>query len=107
MSRPAQRSPTRSDGEPLTRRIVTVAGDAVAAPRNLDALIGTPVRVLLEACGVQGDADALVMGGPMMGVPLAGAAVPVVKGMNALLAFGSRRAAPTMPCIRCGECGLI
>ncbi|MBP6097149.1 MAG: electron transport complex subunit RsxC [Methyloversatilis sp.] len=93
-------------GEPLTRRIVTVAGN-VERPRNFDVAIGTPISHLFAAAGLRPDTDKLIMGGPMMGIPLPDIEAPVVKAMNCLLAsspalFPSPE--PEMPCIRCGEC---
>jgi Na+-translocating ferredoxin:NAD+ oxidoreductase subunit C len=96
------------DGEPLTRRVVTVTGDATASPRNVDALFGTPVAELVAAVGGYATpAERLVMGGPMMGFELPGDQVPVVKAMNCVMAVSAQRAAPAktaQPCIRCTAC---
>ena len=93
-------------GEPLTRRIVTVAGN-VERPRNFDVAIGTPISRLFAAAGLKPDTDKLIMGGPMMGIPLQDIEAPVVKAMNCLLASSPALfppPEPEMPCIRCGEC---
>ena len=37
--------------QPLVSRIVTVTGDGVAQPQNIEALIGTPVSHLIAAAG--------------------------------------------------------
>ena len=59
------------EGRPLLERYVTVTGHGVSAPRNLLALIGTPVAHLVHACGgYSGGAARLIMGGPMMGFAL-------------------------------------
>jgi electron transport complex protein RnfC len=96
------------DGTPLIERIVTVSGPAIAHPRNLIALLGTPVADLIGAAGgFDGDVERLVLGGPMSGVPLADDRIPVAKGSNCILALRPedvRRAQPVMPCINCGEC---
>lgn len=98
-------------GEPLVSRIVTVAGDGVAQPRNLEVRLGTPIAVLIEACGgytVQ--AAHLLMGGAMMGFPLADDSLPVIKGTNCIVVATReelRPRAPAMPCIRCGECAEV
>ena len=93
-------------GQPLISRIVTVAGN-VAAPRNYEVLIGTPLKNLLTESQPLPDTDRLIMGGPMMGVALPGDEVPVVKATNCIL-VGSKKLfpppPPEMPCIRCGEC---
>lgn len=93
-------------GEPLTRRIVTVAGN-VERPRNFDVAIGTPIGFVFEHAGLKPDTDKLVMGGPMMGIPLPGVDAPVVKATNCLLASSPALfppPEPELPCIRCGEC---
>jgi len=95
-------------GEPLISRIVTVTGGAVREPRNLDTLIGTPMQHLLGRCDPQlTPEDKLIMGGPMMGIPLRDDSLPTVKATNCLLAAtpaDQPNQGQTMPCIRCGEC---
>lgn len=91
-------------GRALVSRVVTVAGDAVARPRNLQVPIGTPVRDLLEYCGLDDPGARLIMGGPMMGSPLPHAGVPVVKGTSGILALVPTPAEAARPCVRCGHC---
>jgi electron transport complex protein RnfC len=93
---------------PLISRIVTVTGGAVAQPQNLEAPIGALVEDLLAFCGGAMETTArLLMGGPMMGQPLPGTRVPIVKGTNGILALTAAEArleATPSPCIRCGRC---
>jgi H+/Na+-translocating ferredoxin:NAD+ oxidoreductase subunit C len=94
-------------GRPLVERVVTVSGGAIRSPANLRAAVGTPVQRLVDHCGGFGETPArLVSGGPMMGQPLPGLHVPVVKGSNGILALSVREAAPRreQPCIRCASC---
>jgi electron transport complex protein RnfC len=97
-------------GEPLTSRIVTVTGDAVAGPANVEVPIGSPVSELIAFCGgYEGQPVALVHGGSMMGYALTTDSLPVSKATNCLFAAAAqeiRRDAPEWPCIRCGECAL-
>lgn len=99
------------EGKPLLERIVTVTGNGVANPRNLIALIGTPIANLIDLCGgYTKDAARLVIGGPMMGYALASDRNPLVKAANCILVLDSRDIRPTqqeMPCIRCGECARV
>jgi len=99
------------DGKPLVERIVTVSGNGVERPRNLLALIGTPISDLIDCCGgYRDDAQRLVLGGPMMGYALATDAAPVIKAANCILALTRedlRAPQPEMPCIRCGECARV
>lgn len=94
-------------GEPLIERVVTVSGPGVKTPSNLLVPIGTPVReVLNRAGGLTQDTKLVVMGGPMMGMPLASLDAPVLKGTSGLLAFTQSQT--KMPdeyaCVRCGRC---
>jgi electron transport complex protein RnfC len=94
-------------GEPLISRLVTITGNGVQKPRNLEVLIGTPMAELIEqAGGYTDDADCLIMGGPMMGIALGTDQLPITKGCNCLLVKTRQQTAEpsTMPCIRCGEC---
>ena len=94
-------------GEPLIERVVTVSGPGVKTPSNLMVPIGTSVReVLARAGGLTSDAKLVVMGGPMMGMPLATLDAPVLKGTSGLLAFTqSETQLPNeYACVRCGRC---
>lgn len=95
-------------GEPLISRIVTVTGDAVRHPRNLETLLGTPFSTLLQACDLRPEAlSRLVMGGPMMGVTVSNDRIPVIKTTNCLIAATEEEMPPAPPareCIRCGMC---
>ncbi len=94
-------------GKPLISRIITVSGGAIAHPKNLQVLIGTPISALLDFCGGFKDKPGrLLMGGPMMGQVLPTIEVPVVKGLNGVLALTTEEigSAKTGPCIRCGRC---
>jgi Na+-translocating ferredoxin:NAD+ oxidoreductase subunit C len=96
------------EGRPLIERIVTVTGPGIARPRNLVALIGTPIAHLVEAAGgYSGRVSRLILGGPLSGTALANDDIPVTKGSNCVLALTDEQLAhaqPTMPCINCGEC---
>lgn len=91
-------------GEPVVSRYVTVTGN-VRTPRNLQVLLGTPVRDCLRACGFEEDAEQrILIGGPMMGTPVHDPAMPVVKTTNCILVEDAVPRPPEMPCIRCGAC---
>ncbi len=96
-----------SSGMPMVRRIVTVSGNAVSTPKNLEVRIGTPIKDLLDFCGGFTEAPTrLLMGGPMMGIAQFSDEVPVIKGTNAILALKEDKSlkAADPKCIRCGEC---
>ena len=95
-------------GEPLVKRITTVVGEALDTQRNVEVLLGTPIRFVLEQHGFnEKKASRLVMGGPMMGFSLPDTSVPLVKTTNCILAPTRKELPPPSPaqaCIRCGMC---
>ncbi|MDR2164825.1 MAG: electron transport complex subunit RsxC [Zoogloeaceae bacterium] len=94
-------------GRPLVARIVTVNGGAVRAPGNFLVPVGALVEDVLRcAGGLSREPARLVMGGPMMGMSLPHARVPVVKGTSGILALVAAEAngAVENPCIRCASC---
>jgi len=94
-------------GLPLIDRVVTVSGGAVKKPGNFLTPIGTPVSLLFDmADGFISEPARIIGGGPMMGQPLPGTQVPIVKGSGGLLALTKDEIAEkqAMPCIRCGGC---
>ncbi len=95
-------------GEPLISRIVTLTGEALDAPANLEVLFGTPIAELLSHCQLQEDKlHRLLMGGPMMGFTLENPTLPVVKTTNCILAATRNElpvSGPEQACIRCGMC---
>lgn len=94
-------------GRPLIARVVTVSGGAISQPGNLEVLLGTPIADLINACGgLKGTAEQILLGGPMMGVPLHDEGAPAIKGNNGILALTRQEVRPGlhMPCIRCADC---
>lgn len=95
-------------GMPLVTKRLTVDGDAIKEPKNVEAIIGTPVREVLDFCGIKEGVTVakLISGGPMMGLALPSADEPILKQNNGILAFSEKMAAmPAVgPCIRCGRC---
>ena len=93
-------------GMPLVSKVVTVDGSAVKEPKNVIAPIGTPLKNLLEFCYTDSEPAKILYGGPMMGISVPSADVPVLKMTNAVIAMDEKEAAPpkTTPCINCGRC---
>ncbi len=94
-------------GQPLISRIVTISGGAIRKPGNYEVLLGTKISHLVEVCGgFTCEPEQLLIGGPMMGVPLLDLEVPVIKGTNGILALTQAEVRPGTyrPCIRCGAC---
>ncbi|HEY0941756.1 MAG TPA: electron transport complex subunit RsxC [Steroidobacter sp.] len=99
------------DRQPLISRIVTVTGDGVSAPANLETRIGTPFASLIGDCGGYTERmSRLIMGGSMMGASLPHDDMPVVKATNCIVAASAldlQPRGPEMPCIRCGACSYV
>ncbi len=94
-------------GEPLLSRIVTVSGTGVEKPQNLEVLIGTPIRDIINQCGRKDTVKRIVVGGSMMGFPLQDDDLPVIKTTNCVIVSQPEEITinqPQMPCIRCGAC---
>ena len=94
-------------GMPLVSKRVTVDGDAVSEPKNVEAPIGTQIRDLIEFCGgYKEEPKKILMGGPMMGRAVFSDEQPIVKANNAILAFTEKTAAipEETACINCGRC---
>lgn len=97
------------DGKPLTKRVLTVTGDAVNTPRNLRVPIGTMFRELIEVAdgfNSEQEPEKIIAGGPMMGIELSSLDVPVVKTSAGLLCLKKDEMATSKStaCINCGRC---
>jgi len=94
-------------GLPLTERIVTVSGEAIAQPQNFIVPVGTSFHDLIEvAGGLHDKTERVISGGPMMGVSQSDLAVPIVKATNCVLCLlkDENGAAENPVCLRCGKC---
>ncbi|MFC3120566.1 electron transport complex subunit RsxC [Agaribacter flavus] len=98
------------EGKPLTKRVVTLTGNALTKPQNYWAYIGTPVADLLALAGYSPEKQAypkVLMGGPMMGFTLSSVKIPIVKTTNCILAPADDEL-PSLEderaCIRCSAC---
>ena len=94
-------------GMPVTTRIITVAGDSIESPCNLEVRLGTPFEfVINQAGGLKDEPKKIINGGPMMGTTVYTTDVPTIKTTSAILAFSEKADVydEDSPCIRCGKC---
>jgi electron transport complex protein RnfC len=98
-------------GSPLTHRVVTVTGEAIANPGNYYVAIGTPIKELIDFCGgVTQPSAKVVVGGPMMGIAIADLTTPVTKTTGAVMVLTKEQIGTVKftrrqtPCIHCGRC---
>jgi len=96
---------------PLTYRVVTVTGEAIARPGNYYVPIGTSVEQLIEFCGgVTKKSARVILGGPMMGIAIADLETPITKTSGAITIITKEQmghakfARRQTACIRCGRC---
>jgi len=96
---------------PLTHRVVTVTGEAIAKPGNYNFPIGMSVENIIEFCGgVTQQSAKVVLGGPMMGIAIADLKPPITKTTNAVTVLTKEQigrakyARRQTACIRCGRC---
>jgi len=95
------------DGKPLIERGLTITGEAINKPGNWWVRIGTPISWIIENLG-QGFKNGIenvkiLMGGPMMGIPINNIDTPIVKGNNGITTLIPEELRGTF-CIRCSYC---
>ncbi len=96
--------------KPLTERIVTVSGDGISNPCNLEVPFGTShQRLVEEAGGMDENTEKILSGGPMMGQAMFTLDVPVIKGSSALLALKYDEISHSVMtnCLNCGKCAQV
>ncbi len=96
-------------GMPLVNKKVTVDGNAIKEPKNVIVPIGTPIKDLLEFCGLKTHPRKILYGGPMMGTAVLNTDMPILKQNNGILAFGRKGSLKPDEhnCIRCGRCASV
>lgn len=92
---------------PLVHKIMTITGEAVNSPCNLDVPLGVSHSYVLEkAGGAKDSVKKFISGGPMMGMAMSSLDVPVVKTSSSILAYSDDEVAriKQSACIHCGKC---
>lgn len=92
---------------PLITKVMTITGDAVKSPCNLEVSLGCSHQAVLDAAGgFSGQPEKLISGGPMMGTAMYTLDIPVQKTSSSILAFLEDPVADNPPtnCIHCGRC---
>ncbi|MCM8780773.1 MAG: electron transport complex subunit RsxC [Candidatus Omnitrophica bacterium] len=92
--------------KPLYERMVTVTGSCVFDPKNLWVRVGTPIKDLIEYCGLKENPAKIIIGGPMMGIAQYTDEVPVIKTTTGVILMNEQESKITEEdyCIRCGAC---
>lgn len=95
------------EGRPLIDRLMTITGDAIENPCNINVRMGTNYVELIEvAGGFKNEPEKIVAGGPMMGKAIYTLDMPATKSSSAILCMTKDEVAEYEPsnCIRCGRC---
>jgi len=91
--------------KPQSTVFVTVAGNCVAHPMNLEVSIGMTVMQILERCGYSPEPTRVVCGGPMTGTAVSDAENTwATHTTRAVLAFRESKRDALYSCIGCGRC---
>ncbi len=94
------------DGEPMIKKVVTVAG-AVGSPRNVLVDIGAPISHVIKECGgCSGTPVKIIVNGAIPGTAQYSDEVPVIKTTTGILVQteSNIEREPTAPCINCAWC---
>lgn len=93
------------DSQKMTSCFITVAGDAVANPRNIEVPLGTTAARVLELCGLAEEPEVIVMGGSMTGrAVFEPEEETVTASTRAVLALTRSNRSYSYRCIGCGRC---
>ncbi len=90
----------------LIERIITVTGENLEHPGNYLVPIGTPLKHIIKYVGFHDVEAEVILGGPMMGHPVASLDIPTVKATGAVLILDKQaiRSDEIQPCIKCSQC---
>lgn len=92
---------------PLISTVMTLTGDGVNTPCNVEVPVGTDFQFIVESRGgLKENVEKIISGGPMMGISLISLHIPAIKTSSSILAFTHDEVALNTPtaCIRCGRC---
>lgn len=84
---------------------VTVSGNCVANPRNLEVSLGMTVDAIIERCGLIDIPTQVIVGGPMTGTSILDTEKTLVNTTTrAIIAMKEVRKNSSAKCIGCGRC---
>ncbi len=92
------------EGRPCVSRVLTVSGDAVEQPGNLNVPFGTPIQRLIEHVGLRRRPLVALAGGPMTGIPLPDVRAVTTPDMAGLTLLSRLPRGAPIACVRCGWC---
>ncbi len=94
-----------TEGKVQTTSFVTIAGNCVSNPCNLEVTIGTPVSQVLERCGLTRTPSYIIEGSAMQGILIQDQDhTSVQPATRSILAFHVDRQEQLYSCVGCGRC---
>jgi electron transport complex protein RnfC len=97
------------DKQPLTKRIITLSGNALPNPGNYRVPIGMMLEDLLLFTNnnLLDNNIKLAQGGGLMNINITNYAAPITKTTNCILGYDLPEKNISMPCIRCDRCSTV
>lgn len=92
-------------GMPQTTTFVTVAGNSIAHPMNMEVSLGMNLTAILERCGMIAQPTRVITGGSMTGISIVDTDKTVITHTTgSILAFHGKSYERAYSCIGCGRC---
>lgn len=97
-----------AEGRPQTTSFVTVAGNCIGFPRNVEAPLGTPILELIKLCGLTERPTRIILGGPLTGRAVGDPRTEKTElTTGAILAIRDDKHEYSYTCIGCGRCTAV
>lgn len=87
-----------------TTTFVTVAGNAVKNPRNVEVPIGTPVEEIINEFLLSSEPKRIILGQAITGVSVTDVDIPISATTRSVLIFSDYVVSKKMECIGCSKC---
>ncbi len=95
-------------GQMQKSTFITVAGNCIANPTNLEVSLGMSLSQVLERCGLADNPTRVVIGGSMTGISIMDTDHTLVSATTrAVLAFREEEKERNYTCIGCGRCTAV
>lgn len=83
---------------------ITICGDCISEPCNIEVSIGTLVKDILESIDLCCDPKRIIMGPSITGKTITDTSVPIKADTRAIIAFSNFNTYKIMECIGCAKC---
>ncbi|MEG1448831.1 MAG: SLBB domain-containing protein [Oscillospiraceae bacterium] len=91
--------------EKQTTTFITVSGNCIGNPCNLEVSVGMPIMTVIERCGLAQNPNRIVIGGAMVGINIIDPEKTLItKHTGSVLCFKDNEKDRNFDCIKCGRC---